>query len=138
MRLQFELIEEPDYLRCVVTGIYDVREAIDGFPELIVRCRATGLSKVLVDYRTMEGYPSAIERILFTEETLKLHGQHLNYAGVPIRVAFLGSPKVIGTYNPGLEIAKNRGFSATITSDLEQAIAFLMESDESAGADSSA
>ena len=44
MPLQFELIEETDYLRVVVTGRYDVGEAIDGFSHVIARCRATGES----------------------------------------------------------------------------------------------
>lgn len=125
--MELEHFEEPDYLRCVVTGSYDVREAIDAVAQIIARCRATALTNVLVDYREMDGSPSVVQKIIFTEETLDLHKQHLDYAGAPLRIAFLGAPEVVNTYNPGLEIAKNRGFSVTITSDTEGAIAFLLE-----------
>jgi len=126
-----EFIEEPDYLHCVITGTYDMQQAIEVWANTIVKCRKTMQTRLLVDYRWMEGYPSGTERVIFTEESLDLHRQHLESGGEPIQVAFLGSPKVIGSFNPGLDIAKSRGFSATITASPEEAIAFLVDSDQS-------
>lgn len=128
MSLQFDLAKQRDHLHCTVTGTYNVEEAIDFFPRILVLCRSSKLHRVLFDYRNMEGYPSATERMVFSASVLERYDLHLQFSGEPIRVAFLGSSDVIGSYNPGLDLVAGR-VSAAITSNAEAAMEWLMGAD---------
>ena len=125
--LATDFFNKDGYLHCVVTGDYDLREMIKDFAHIIVSCRRTGQTRVLYDFRQRKGSGSAVERILYAEESLILYIKHLNLSGVALRIAYLGGTDTITNYTPAIDIAKQQNFDAIFTSDLEQALAYLWE-----------
>jgi len=54
MALDVKIIQHDAFLEVVVTGTYNMRDAIDRFPYVLSTCRLTGLSKVLIDFRKLK------------------------------------------------------------------------------------
>ena len=66
MSLNIKIIQHDFFLEVVVTGTYDMQDAINRFPSVLSICRLTGLSKVLIDFRNLSGIPEATEKIIYT------------------------------------------------------------------------
>ena len=122
-----DFLNKDGYLHCVVTGDYDLQRMIKDFAYIIVSCRGTGQTRVLYDFRKRKGSGSAVERILYAEESFILYDKHLNSSGAALRVAYLGGADTITNYTPAIDIATQRKFAAIFTSDLEQALAYLRD-----------
>ena len=91
MKIDFQ--PHPDYIVFAVTGKYNLTEAVDKFSLVFIACRYTGLGKVLIDYRHMEGGSSATLDILYAHHVVEMYQNHLTSGGTPIKVACLPGPK---------------------------------------------
>lgn len=57
---------------------------------VIAACRQTGVSKVLIDYRDLDGELGAVQDILYAQAVLEFYKQHRLSCGRPLRTAILG------------------------------------------------
>lgn len=118
MPLNVEIIEHHECLEAVVTGHYDTQQAIDAFPHVLSICRLKGLSKILIDFRKISGVPAATEKIIYAYGILDHYDKHTTTGGQELMVAYVGRPPQISTYQPGLEIAKERNMPFEVFTDM--------------------
>ncbi len=125
MALEYKAIQHKEYIEVIVFGDYNLQEATDNYPLLISACRQTGISKILIDYRELKGVIHATEKTLFSISNLELYRNHLATGGKEIQTAFVGSPPLVSTFEPGIELAKNAGLAVEIFTDAEKAMTWL-------------
>jgi hypothetical protein len=125
MPLDIQVIQEPTHLRVEVTGTFDLQDAMARFPLVISACRLTGLTKVLIDSRRMQGDIAATEKAIYSLEVREQYLHHLASGGEPLRVAYLGSAPRVSTYEPGQELAERENLPFLTTTELEDAMLWL-------------
>jgi hypothetical protein len=125
MTLSVEIEAKPEYLLSKVTGQFDMNEAMEVFPEVILACRRYELNKVLADIRALEGETAMVEEIMYAMGIGKLHSQHLEIGGAPLKIAYVGNESFIRSFNPGPDVAEKYGLEVFLTTNLNQAIEWL-------------
>lgn len=126
MAAEFALSKKPGYLLCDVSGNFgDSTAGVEFFSKILTLCFSASQPKVLVDMGKTEGYPGAIERILFFEQIIDRYEAYLGSGGVAIKIVFMINPLYLSDYNPGLDVAERRRFPAAIASDLSSALNWL-------------
>ena len=121
--MKVESQKQPDYLVFIVTGRYKLDEAIDKFPLAFASCRQTGYSKVLIDYRGLDGEIPATLNVLYGFGIVELYQEHRSAGGAPIKTAFVGNK--LKSWSPAEEISRKHGLEAFSTSDYDTATAWL-------------
>ena len=125
MALDVKIIQHDAFLEVVVTGTYDMQEAIDTFPHVLSTCRVTGLSKVLIDFRTLSGIPAATEKIIYAFGIHDHYNNHIPSGGKKVIVAYVGSAPQVSTYEPGLKIAKDTDMPFDLFTNIAEAYTWL-------------
>ena len=67
MSLEVEIIQNKEYVEAIVSGEYDMQEAVDKFPIVLSACQITGLSKVLIDFRKLQRKIYAVQKIMYIQ-----------------------------------------------------------------------
>jgi len=124
-RLSVAYKEHDDYLEVVATGRYDLQEAMATVPAALSACRRLGLTNVLVDYRELKGVAAITQKILFSVDVLDKHNAYVAGGGLPLRIAYLGSPDLVTAYQPGAEIANRNGMDVKLFTDEDEARRWL-------------
>ena len=65
MALNGEFVQHTEYLEIIVTGMYDMEEAIDKFPLVLAACRDAKIAKTLIDFRKLGGDVYATEKVMY-------------------------------------------------------------------------
>ena len=78
MTLSINVIQHSDFFQIVVTGTYNLPEAIDKFPYVLTSCNMTGISKFLIDFRELSGDRAALEKIIYALEVQDRYFKHLD------------------------------------------------------------
>ena len=125
MSTEQEMIHHKEYLEVIASGVFNLEDAIDYMPSVMHACRLNGLSKVLIDYRKLNGDIPVIEKIIFAQETIETYKYHLASRGKELKFAFAGKVPQVSSYKPGLEIAKKEGIQAIVTDDINEAFKWL-------------
>lgn len=125
MSLSVKGIRHEDFLEVVVTGEYDLREAIDNFRSVLIPCYLTGISKVLIDFRKLSGEISAIEKIIYALEVQGKYFEHLASSGQKLVVAYVGRAPLVSTYKPGMKIAMESDMPINLFTSIEDAYEWL-------------
>ncbi len=107
MAIDINIIQHNDFLEIVVTGSYDLNDAVNKFPHVLDVCRLTGLQKVLIDYRDLQGEGGGIEKCIYVWGIAEHYQKYLTLGGHELQVAYI-RPKVTD-YEPGVEIGNNIG-----------------------------
>ena len=131
MSLETDYQVDGHRLVVTVTGEYDPEAAITEFSALLLYCRARSLRQALVDYTQLGGQGFATLEVLYASGALAAYQSHLDRGGAPVSVAYLGSPTLVGAWSPGLELARAAGLDAIVTTDREEALAWLDKAHES-------
>ena len=84
MSIEANIIEHDTYLEVVVTGTYDMQEAIDRFPNVISACKSTGLSRVVIDFRDLVGIPAATQKIIYAFGIQDHYENYIANGGAPL------------------------------------------------------
>lgn len=115
----------PDYLHITVTGAYDFDAAVERFAAVIAACRQTGIPKVLVDYRELQGGRSKINEGIYAAQVAELYKNHMEHGGTPLRFAYLANKAVTLEFMPGLALVRDHGIDAYVTYDFDDAVRWL-------------
>ena len=107
-KLKTEFKSLADHLLVVVTGEYDLAEAIGSMVLILDSCKITGLTRVLVDYRRMGSASQATEKVIYAMDVGQQYSQYLKSGGHALKIAYLGAASAVGFYKPGLEIARQQ------------------------------
>ena len=125
MALNIKIIQHDAFIEVVVSGAYDMQDAIDRFPYVLSTCRLAGLSKVLIDFRNVTGIPAATEKIIYTFGIQDHYSNYIATGGQALMVAYVGSAPHVSTYEPGLKIAKDSNMPFDLFTDIAEAYKWL-------------
>jgi len=123
--MEVKIIQHDKYLEVLVWGNYTLEEAVDRFPGVISTCRLSGVPKVLIDYRKLQGDIAAIQKIIYAAEIVDIYNTHLASGGQKLKIAYLGSAPMVSTYEPSLEIAKTLGIPFKLFMNIKDAQEWL-------------
>jgi hypothetical protein len=124
----------PTHLVVVATGSFDLESAAVVAREAIDAAQALGVEKILVDCRSVAGTLSTIERFAYANLVAERHARYLAASGRHLRVAYVGREPLIDPERFTETVAVNRGALVKMTTDLEEALAWLGVSAAQAGA----
>ena len=123
--MDIELLQHEEYLEVIVTGEYDHQVAIDRFPLVINTCRFIGLDRALVDFSELQGDIAASLKVLYTMKIKEYYENHIESGGKPLKIAYVGSPNKIDSYEPGSEVARKEQLPTTLTTSKKEALIWL-------------
>ncbi len=125
MTLEIDITRHSDFFEVVVTGTYNLQEAIDKFNYVLMPSSLTGIWKILIDFRKLSGDRSAVEKIIYALEIKERYFEHLATGGPKLQVAYVGSPSQVSTYQPGLDIARKSDMPFMLFTRIEDAHEWL-------------
>jgi hypothetical protein len=125
MALDVEIIPHDALLEVIVTGTYDMQDAINRFLHVLSACRISGLSKVLIDFRDLAGIPATTEKVLYAFGIQDHYYKHISTGGQEIMVAYVGRPPLVSTWELGLQIAKDHDIPLDLFTNVEEAYKWL-------------
>ena len=125
MSIHIETIQHEDHIRIVMSGPFETQEAIQVFTDVFAMSRITDLSKILIDYRSLQCIPAATEKLLCSINIEQQYNEHLNSGGQPLRVAYLGSAPAVGSYRPGHDWMKIANLPFHVFTDEKKAYQWL-------------
>ena len=82
----------------------------------------------LVDMSNLETFPSTSEIIKLSEKVIDIHDLFVPFSNRAMRIAVLTTPTRTASGTPGMDLANSRGFPMLVTSELEEALAWLLGS----------
>ena len=123
--MYIELVQHEDYLEVIVTGRYDHQDAIYRFPLVIDTCRLIGIDKALIDFRELQGDIAATLKVLYTLKIKEYYDNHIKAGGMPLKIAYVGSPPQVISYEPGNNLAQNVHLPTKLTTDKNEALLWL-------------
>ena len=125
MSLGVEVIQHKEYVEAIVSGEFDLQDAVDKFQVIIITCKISGLSKVLIDFRELEGDILALQKIICSFQVIEQVKLYFESKSSDIQFAYVGKAPQVSSYKPGLEIAKMEGIQAIVTVDINEAYEWL-------------
>ena len=125
MSLEVEIIQHKEYVEAIVSGEYDMQEAVDKFALILSTCQITGLSKVLINFRKLHGKIYAVQKIIYTHQVIDKIKNYFASRDKDLQFAYVGKAPQISTYEPGLEIAERERIQAIVTDDINEAFEWL-------------
>ena len=125
MALNGEFVQHTEYLEIIVTGMYDMEEAIDKFPLVLAACRDAKIAKALIDFRKLGGDVYATEKVMYAWKIEEHYRNHLSTGGQNLQIAYVGQSPLVSTYEPGVEIIESKGLPFALFEDSRKAIEWL-------------
>jgi hypothetical protein len=125
MPLSIDFVECEEHTEMIVSGSYELHDAVSKFALAISKCEMTGKSLVLVDSRAMTGRPMATEQIIYAHGIIEQYQQHLEKGGQPLRIAFLRDSSRPIDYEPGLEISRQNRIPFELFTKRQDALSWL-------------
>lgn len=118
-------IQHNKYLEFLVTGTFDLQDALDNFIKVLDICRLIKVSKVLIDFRKLRGLPFATEKSLYAFRAVEIYKKYLDFGGQPLKFAYVGIPPIVSSYKPGLKIARSSEVDVDLFTDINKAYDWL-------------
>ena len=125
MALEIKNIPRREHLEVIVSGEFNLQEAVEKISAALFSSRQNPFPKVLIDYRQLKGEILATEKVLYTYQMLEAYKSHLSKGGKELKFAYLGSPRLVRKFKPGIEMARKARVLAEIFTDFEKAINWL-------------
>jgi len=125
MSLDIKIVQHDDYLEAVVSGTYDMQAAAARFPLVMAACRLAGVPRALIDFRELAGMPAATEQVLYVFDIQDQYQSHLDAGELPLRIAYLGTPRQVSVNDPSLQIVRQHNLPFDLFADFDAAMAWL-------------
>lgn len=97
-----------DFLEIIVTGSYDLNQAINKFSQIYLYCNIAGLQKVLIDYRELQKNTGDTEKYLFGAGIADSYNNYLSSGGMSCNLLF-SHPQLLLT-NLGSKLLNRQDF----------------------------
>lgn len=131
-----EYIPRKDHIHVPVHGEFDLASAIKIFERIFDTCQVSGINRVLLDTRQMQGTISATERIV---QGLSLENPYQAYRSAgckPIRLAILSTKDRLTPYHPLSDTLSQLDLATSAFTDPAKVLGWLgIESIEDTGAE---
>ena len=127
--MSMELLEvepQPDYLKVVVSGAFDLHLAIDLTPQIFDACVAHRASKLLIDGRTVTGTMTITERYIYADNFANQYtARRIAGSFKRLQIAVVGSHEIVDPLRFGEKILTMRGMHAKVLTDFDRALTWL-------------
>jgi hypothetical protein len=132
--MPYELEPRHTYLLVSVHGPVDLREGRAVLTAALRACAEHGLSKVLIDARSVEGGLSVLDRYDYADFMSRQLGPGIGAGGLlGVRIAAVGREPLISPGRLGETVAANRGVDLKITDSMDEALEWLEVEADSQG-----
>ena len=125
MSLEVVIIRHKEYLEAIVSGEYNLQEALHKFSRVLLACKIADLSKVLIDFRKLHGDIYAVQKIIYSHKVIGQVKDYFASKGKDLKFAYVGKAPQVSTYKPGLEMAEKEGMQAIVSVDINGALEWL-------------
>ena len=125
MALNLDITPKEKYLHISVTGVYELQPAKENLIQLLAACGQHKLSHVLVDFRSVEGSASKMDRYEFISSIAELHSHYIELSGKSLRIAFVGPGTLISPDGFGEKVATELSLEIKATTDMAEALEWL-------------
>jgi hypothetical protein len=123
MAVDVDMIQHSDFLEFIVTGSFDLTDAINKFSYVIEACSQTGLDKVLIDFKGLEREDSATIKGLYAYGVENHYLEHLEAGGHELKIAYVG--QIVMAWEPGMEVAEKNKLPFKLFNNLNDALEWL-------------
>jgi hypothetical protein len=127
--MSMELLEvepQPDYLKVVVSGAFDLHLAIDLTPQIFDACVAHRASKLLIDGRTVTGTMTITDRYIYADNFANQYtARRIAGSFKRLQIAVVGSHEIVDPLRFGEKILTMRGMHAKVLTDFDRALTWL-------------
>ena len=121
-----EVEPQPDYLKVVVSGAFDLHLAIDLTPQIFDACVAHRASKLLIDGRTVTGTMTITERYIYADNFANQYtARRIAGSFKRLQIAVVGSHEIVDPLRFGEKILTMRGMHAKVLTDFDRALTWL-------------
>ena len=125
MELQ-EVEPQPDYLKVVVSGSFDLHLAIGLTPRIFDACVAHRASKLLIDGRTVTGTMTITDRYIYADNFANQYtARRIAGSFKRLQIAVVGSHEIVDPLRFGEKILTMRGMHAKVLTDFDRALTWL-------------
>lgn len=125
MTLKINIVQHDIYLDIKVSGKYNLTDSLDKFKNVLAACKTTGATKILIDFRSIEGLPQVTEKMLYTLGIQDHYEHYISQGEKPCKMAFVGKPPIITSDDPGLLIDLNEDLPFSLFTDMDKAYKWL-------------
>jgi len=123
--IKVKIEQKADYLEFILTGIVDDLQAPEPLETVLNSCKLAGLYRVLVDYRGLSMVNEEELGVEYAQGVGQRYQEYLATGDSPLRIALIGREDMIEKWKSNEEIARGYGLEVFITSNYEEAIAWL-------------
>ena len=117
--------QKANYLEFIVTGVQNDVQTPEPLETVLNSCQLAGLDRVLVDFRGLTGGNRDDPEIGYAQGVGQRYQEYLVVGGSPLRIAVVGKEEMIEAWKQSEEIVRGYDLDAFVTSDYEEAIAWL-------------
>jgi len=125
MGLVSRIVQHDEFIEDILSGSYCLQESIDEFLKIVTACRQSGLVKVVIDCRKIEGNAEATEKALYILEIEDIYGKHLDSGGCELMIAYVVGGSFASIFEPGLNMARRNHLLFDLFADTEKACEWL-------------
>ena len=121
-----EVEPQPDYLKVVVSGAFDLHLAIGLTPRIFDACVAHRASKLMIDGRTVTGTMTITERYIYADNFANQYtARRIAGSFKRLQIAVVGSHEIVDPLRFGEKILTMRGIHAKVLTDFDRALTWL-------------
>jgi hypothetical protein len=114
-----------DRLEFTVTGLQQALPTPEPIETVLNSCELAGVYRVLVDFRGLTGGDTDDPETGYARGVGQVYEKYLAAGGSPVKFAVVGKEKMIQAWKQSEELAREYGLEVFVTSDYEEAIAWL-------------
>jgi hypothetical protein len=123
MSIDIKIKQHSAFLEIIATGSYDFNVALNKFPHILDVCRLTGLKKVLIDYRELQGDGGGTEKSLYAFGIVDHYEKYLKIGGSELQFAYLAP--IVTSYEPGAKVGQQSEFPFKLFDNRNEALEWL-------------
>jgi len=117
--------QKADRLEFIATGVQEALQTPDPIETVLNSCELAGVYRVLVDYRGLTGGDMGDTQAGYARGVGEVYQDYLAAGGTPVKVAVVGKEKMTQAWKQSEELVRSYGLEVFVTSDYEEAIAWL-------------
>ncbi|MFZ1080414.1 MAG: hypothetical protein WAO19_00645 [Candidatus Kryptoniota bacterium] len=126
MKLSIQIEPKETYLYVLVTGTFELSEAMDLTVRVLDACVEHSLFKILVDQRSLQGEMSVMDRWRYATFMARHIIERISKGTFPYcRVAYVGNAPIIDPGGFAEMVMANRGIIAKATLDINEGLRWL-------------
>lgn len=121
--MKVETESRGDYLEAMVSGSYDLREAVRLFGHLLELARRAGATRILINCEQLQTPDSSAVQNAYATGAFEHYRDHLMEGGSVLRIAFLATHEAEKVYGAWLARLESRPFR--LFTERDEAVSWL-------------